>query len=239
MNKLAKLIKGEIKRLVRYKILPVSLATTALWIGLFLFVSAAEARQIAPLVIFVDVAAMSVLLLGASHHLEKQDGTIRTMMVMPVPLGQILTAKTVASMVLALESTVVTAVALYVIHGITLDYAALLLFVVVAGAAHAAIGFALSLNSKDFNSMLGILMVYMFVFTIPSILFSFGIVDAKYEWLFMISPSHSAHHLIASAVREDYQLGMVFGGCLYLAVLAALLFKFAVYPKFKSNAARG
>ena len=96
MNKLAKLIKGEIKRLVRYKILPVSLATTALWIGLFLFVSAAEARQIAPLVIFVDVAAMSVLLLGASHHLEKQDGTIRTMMVMPVPLGQILTAKTVA-----------------------------------------------------------------------------------------------------------------------------------------------
>jgi len=155
------------------------------------------------------------------------------------PLGQILTAKTVASMVLALESTVVTAVALYVIHGITLDYAALLLFVVVAGAAHAAIGFALSLNSKDFNSMLGLLMVYMFVFTIPSILFSFGIVDAKYEWLFMISPSHSAHHLIASAVREDYQLGMVFGGCLYLAVLAALLFKFAVYPKFKSNAARG
>jgi len=239
MSKLARLIKGEIKRLIRYKILPVSLATAAIWIGLFLFISAEEARRIAPLVIFVDVATMSILLLGASHHLEKQDGTIRTMMVLPVSLGQVLTAKAVGSMLLALESAVVTAAALYVIHRITFDYVVLLLFVVVAGAAHAAIGLVLSLNSKDFTSMLGLFVIYLFVFTIPSILFSLGVVDAKYEWLFMISPSHAANHLISSAVRGEYEFGMAVGGCVYLAVLAAVLFRFAVYPKFRDNAARG
>ena len=113
MGKLNRLVKGELLRLVRYKILPVSLATAVLWIGLFLFMSAEEAWKIAPLVIFVDVAGMSILLLGASHHLEKQDGTVRTMMVLPVPLGQILTAKALASMVLALESAVVTSAALF------------------------------------------------------------------------------------------------------------------------------
>ncbi len=90
MSSLKKLIAGELKRLMRYKILPVSLATVIIWIVLFLFISEREAREIAPLLIFVDVAAMSILLLGASHHLEKQEGTIRSMMVMPVSPGQIL-----------------------------------------------------------------------------------------------------------------------------------------------------
>ncbi|MDI9419745.1 MAG: ABC transporter permease [Firmicutes bacterium] len=239
MNKLARLIKGEFNRLLKYKILPVSLVTAVIWIGLFLFISAEEAREIAPLVIFVDVAAMSILLLGASHHLEKQDGTIRTMMVMPVSMGQILTAKTIASMALALESAVVTAAALYIIHRVTFNYFLLLLFVVIAGAAHAAIGFILSLNSRDFTTMLGMLMLYMLVFVMPSIFLSLGIIDAKYEFLFMISPSHSASHLISSAVTGEYQFGMAVGGCIYLAVLAAVLLRFAVYPEFKDNAARG
>jgi len=193
----------------------------------------------APLVIFIDTAVMSVLLLGASHHLEKQDGTIRTMMVMPVSLGQIITAKTVASMFLAMESAVITSLAVFLIHRITFNYASLFLFIAISGAAHAAIGFVLSLNSRDFSSMLGLLAAYMFIFTVPSILFSFQIINARYEWLLMISPSHSANHLIASAVMEEYKPGLVITGCLYLVFLAAVLFKFAVFPKFRDNAVRG
>ncbi|MFY9147954.1 MAG: ABC transporter permease, partial [Bacillota bacterium] len=108
MSNLMRLVAGELKRLVKYNILPVSLVTAVIWIVLFLFQSANEARNIAPLLIFVDATMMAILLLGASHHLEKQDGTIRTMMVLPVSLGQILAAKTIASLVLAVESAVVT-----------------------------------------------------------------------------------------------------------------------------------
>lgn len=238
MNSLTRLIAGELKRLARYKILPVSLVTAVLWIVLFLFLSATEARDVAPLLIFVDTAMMSILLLGASHHLEKQEGTIGTMMVLPVPLGQILAAKTVASMVLAVESAVVTSAALFFIHGVTLNYALLLLFVAIAGVAHAAIGFVFSLRSRDFTSMLGLLMIYMFLFSMPSILFSFGVIDEKYEWLLMILPSHSASNLITSAVSGKFNLAKTIAACLYLVVLTAALFKFAVYPPFRDNAAR-
>ncbi len=239
MSGLVKLVMVELKRLVRYKILPVSLATAVLWIVLFLFLSENEAREIAPLLIIVDVVAMSILLLGASHHLEKQEGTIKTMIVMPVSLGQILTAKTFASMVLALESAVVTSAALFFIHRITFNYLVLLLFVAIAGAAHAAIGFFLSLRSRDFTHMLVLLLGYMFLFTIPSFLFNLGLIDSKYEWLLMLSPSHSASRLIISAVSGDFDPAITAAGCLYLMLLTALLFKFTVYPMFKDNAARG
>ncbi|MFY9424077.1 MAG: ABC transporter permease [Bacillota bacterium] len=239
MSNLMRLVAGELKRLVKYNILPVSLVTAVIWIVLFLFQSANEARNIAPLLIFVDATMMAILLLGASHHLEKQDGTIRTMMVLPVSLGQILAAKTIASLVLAVESAVVTSAALFFIHRITFSYALLLLFVAIAGAAHAAIGFVFSLNSRDFTAMLGLVMGYVFVFTLPSILYTFGAIDPKYEWLLMLSPSHSASHLITSVVRGEFKVAMVVVGCLYLAVLTATLFRFVVYPQFRDNAARG
>ena len=239
MSRLKRLDEGELKRLVRYKILPVSLATAILWIVLLLFLSESEAREAAPLIIFIDVAVMSILLLGASHHLEKQEGTIRSMLVMPVSPGQILAAKTISSMVLAVESVIITSVALFFIHGVTFNYILLLLFVAIAGAAHAGIGFVLSLRSKDFTSMLCLLIGYMFVFIIPSFLFRFGVIDAKYEWLLMISPPHSTNHLITSAVSGEFKSAFVIAGCLYLIILAAGLFKFAVYPMFKDNAVRG
>jgi len=239
MSGLTRLVAGELRRLVKYNMLPVSLVTAIIWIALFLFLSEKEARETVSLLIFIDVAAMSILLLGASYHLEKQEGTIKTMMVMPISTGQILAAKTVASMVLAIESAVVTSFALYIIHGITLNYAALLLFIAIAGAAHAAIGFVLSLISRDFTSMLGLLTGYMFLFTIPSILFHFGIINVKYEWLLMISPSHSANHLITSAVSGEIKIAMAIAGSLYLIILTAVLFKFIVYPGFKGNATRG
>lgn len=185
MRSLTRLIAGELQRLVRYKILPVSLATSVLWIALFWFLSPKEAVEIAPLLMLVDAAVMSILLLGASHHLEKQEGTIRTMMVMPISPAQILAAKTAASMLLALESAAVTSAALFFIHRVTYNYLALLAVVAVTVAAHAA------------------------------------------------------SHLITAAVSGEYEIAMAAAGFLYLVALAAVLFKWAVYPKFKDNAARG
>ena len=239
MSAQTKLIAGEFKRLTKYNILTASQATAGIWVLLLLFMSAREALRIAPLLIFVDVSAMSILLLGASHHLEKQDGTMKTMMVLPVTTGQILAAKTCASVALTLGSAVATAVALYLIHRITFNYAFLLLFDIVACVDHAAIGLVLSLRSRGFNAMLGLLMAYMFVFTIPSIMFSLDVIDARHEWLLMISPSHCANHLMRAVVSGDISTGTAIGACAYLTILAAVLFKFAVFPSFKDNVVRG
>lgn len=239
MKNISKLFLGELRRLVTYKILPISLVTAVIWIVIFLFISSDEARSVAPLLIFVDVTLMSILLVGASHHLEKQEGTIKSMMMMPVSLGEILTAKVFSAMVLGIESAIITSIALYAIHGITFNYVLLFLFVIIAGGAHAVLGFLFSLISKDFTSGLGLLMVYMIFMGIPSILFSVNVIDVKYEWLLMISPSHSANTLINSVVVGDIEVVKLLIACAYLVALAVILIRFVVYPKFKDNAVRG
>jgi fluoroquinolone transport system permease protein len=187
----------------------------------------------------VDITIMSVLLVGASNHLERQDGTIRTMLVLPVSMTEILSAKVLASMVLGLQSAAVASAALFLIHGISYNYAWLLLFVLLSGVAHAAIGFFLTLHSKDFSTMLLLLMAYMMLFNVPSILFFFDVLDARYDWILMISPSHVSNTLIGSCVSGSYDWGKTAAGCAWLAVLSAILLRFAVYPRFRKNAVRG
>lgn len=233
------LIRGELRRLLIYKIIPVSLATSILWVLLFLFLSKEDAGFIAPLLLFVDVTMMTVLLIGASHHLEKQEGTIRSMMVMPVTLMQILGAKFLASLFLGLQALAVISLALYFIHGIVFNYGLMLMFVLLAAAAHGTIGFLLAHNSKDFTTMLGLMMIYVFLFSIPSVLFFFGIVDSRYEWLMMLSPAHASSTLINAVFEGNYPWKQIAAGIGYLVGLSAVLMKFAVYPAFKRNAVRG
>ena len=237
MTGLNRLIAGELKRLVRYKIPPVSWSLGCFDRVVFACFGGrgAEWHLCFSLLMCGDVhlAVKCFLPLGkAGGNYPDYDGDAC------VP-GQILASKIVASLVLALESVAITSLALFLIHGLTFNYGLLLLFIVVGGVAHTAIGFVLSLWSRDFTAMLGLLLCYMFLFTVPSILHSFGVIDAKYRWLLMISPSHAANFLVASAVRGELELPMIIVGSLYLGILAAVLFRFVVGPRFKDNAVRG
>jgi len=87
--------------------------------------------------------------------------------------------------------------------------------------------------------MLGILMAYLFPFTIPTILFSFGVIHEKYEWILMFSPSHSSNHLITSSIIGNYDLLKIITSCIYLTLLSIILFNYFIYPKLKKNALRG
>ncbi|MHB8964063.1 MAG: hypothetical protein ACYC5K_13035 [Saccharofermentanales bacterium] len=235
MKNFLRLTLGELNRLVKYMILPISMVTSLIWVIVFFLINVEEALGLAPLAIFTDVAIMSVILIGAAHHLEKQEGSVKSLFMTPVTIGQILASKIVSSMVMALESLVVVAAALYFIHGITFNYLLMFVFVLIASCAHAGIGFMFSLLSFDFTSMLGYLMGYMFLFTIPSVFFSFGMIQRNLEWLLFLSPSHSASVLIGSVITGESELWkMMFAVC-FLTLLSVLLLRFAVYPKFKSR----
>ncbi len=238
MKNFLRLTLGELNRLIKYMILPISMVTSLIWIVIFFLINADEALGLAPIAIFTDVAVMSVILIGAAHHLEKQEGSVKSLFMTPVTIGQILASKIVSSMVMALESLVVIAAALYFIHGITFNYLLMFVFVVIASCAHAGIGFIFSLLSFDFTSMLGYLMGYMFLFTIPSIFFSFGMISKDLEWLLFISPAHSASVLIGSVITGDFESWKVIFAVCFLILLSVVLLRFAVYPRFKSRSIR-
>ncbi len=87
------LIGGEFKRLVSYKLLARSLATGIIWIIVYLVISKEDARDVAPMLMFVDASIVLMMLLGASFYLERQENTIKSMLVMPVSLWQIFRQK--------------------------------------------------------------------------------------------------------------------------------------------------
>jgi ABC-type transport system involved in multi-copper enzyme maturation permease subunit len=233
------LIGGEFKRLVRYKLLARSLATGIIWVIVFLVISREDAGDVAPMLMFVDSSIVLMMLLGASFYLERQENTIKSMMVLPVSLWQILLSKVVSSLMLTLITVTITCAAVYFIHGISFNYALLLVFVILAVVAHAAIGFCLALFGKSLGTMLLMVIAYILVFAVPSILLAVNIIDAQYEWLLMISPSHAARALFSSAISGQFEWGKTLFSCIYLPVLAAVLMKFVVYPAFKSRAVRG
>lgn len=239
MTNILRLIGGEFKRLVNYKLLARSLVTGLVWVLVFLLISKEDARDVAPMLMFVDVSIVLMMLLGASFYLEQQEDTIKSMMVLPVSVGQILLSKTVSSLVLTLVTVAITCTSVYLIHAISFNYALLLLFVILAALAHAALGFTLALSGKSFDSMLIMVIVYVVIFAVPSILLAMDIIDVQYEWMVMVSPSHAARSLFSSVVSSEYDWGKTLFSCTYLSFLAGMLMRFVVYAKFKSRAVKG
>ncbi len=187
MSRLKKLFFGEMKRLVSYKILPVSVGTSVIWVVVFALMSEMEALRFAPMLLYMDAGLMSLLLAGAFHHLERTDGTARTMMVLPVTLGEIILSKAMAAAALGLLSAVVVSVSLYFLHGIVFRFVWLAVAVLSAAMAHGALGLAVALKSRDFSATLGGVMAAFIMLFVPVILLETGAIPQSWAWAVMKS----------------------------------------------------
>ena len=239
MSAFIKLFLGEMKRMVSYKILPVSLATSLIWVGIFALLSREESRRFAPLLLYMDAGFMSLLLAGAFHHLERTDGTAKTMMVLPVTTGGIIASKALAAAVLGLISALVISLALFFLHGVVLRYLVLAPFVAAIAASHAAIGLAFALKSRDFTATLGYIMLFAMLFFLPSILLETGVIPASWEWLVMVSPSGAATNMLDYAVSATGDTAGAAAGFLYLTALALAVYRFFVLRLFRLHSCVG
>ncbi len=239
MSKLGKLYLGEMKRMVSYKILPISLATSFVWVVMFALLSADEARRFAPLLLYMDAGVMSLLLAGAFHHLERTDGTAKTMMVLPVSTGQVILSKALAAASLGLISALVVSLALYFLHGIVLRYLALALVVSATAMAHAAIGLSIALRSRDFSGTLGGVMLFILLLFVPALLLEMGVIPKAYAWLVMLSPSAAATETLNYAAKSAHDVPKAAAGLAWLAALAYLLYHFPVLRLFRRHACVG
>ncbi len=234
-NTLRQLIGGEAKQMVRYNLLARGILRGVIWLVILLLISQEAAENAASKLIFVDASIVSMLLLGLSFYREQKENTIQAMMVLPVSLWPILLTKVLSSLVLTLIPVAVTCTSVYFIHNVTFNYALLLFFVILTVAAHTAIGFCFELLGKRLGHMLIMVYGYVFIFAVPTLLLALNIINVQYEWMFTLSPAHAARTLFSSVVSGEFAWGKTLFNCIYLPVLAAVLMKFVVYPKFKSR----
>ncbi|MFP4286068.1 MAG: hypothetical protein ACLFRI_00065 [Candidatus Izemoplasmataceae bacterium] len=232
------LLKGEMIRLSKYKILQVSFAVSLLWIAIMFLIGKENIQAFVPIFIFTDTALMTVLLVGASLFYERQENTLKTLMITPSAYTAILLSKIVSSIYLALQSTVVIALVALIAFDFSIKLFWLFIFVTIIGLAHSAIGYAFTMFSKDFNGLLAAIGGYMIVFAIPSLISILGIFSKTFDNFLMISPTHSALVLINFSMGVEVALWKVIVGFIYLVVISFILYKYIVAPRYAEMAVR-
>jgi fluoroquinolone transport system permease protein len=238
MNSFFHLLKGEVLRLVRYKVIFFGILVSLIWVVLIYFLDAQTAKGFMPFLAMLDAGMMSVILLGATFFLEKQEGSIKTLLVSPVSLVQVLAAKVCSAVISAMISVVMVLGSGFIFHGIQTNFLLVLLYVFVIVLSHTAIGYVITLRSKDFMSMMMSFAGLSLLMMIPSFLYMLGVIEEQLHWLLLLSPMYAAQYLIQS-ILTSADLLLIVGSTLYLALLGTFLYGKVVYPRFKQFAIGG
>ena len=238
MSNFLKLLKGEIMRLIKYKILQISLIMTVLWIAIIYLIGKENAPTFIPLFIFSDSALMSVLLIGAGLFYEKQENTLKTLMITPSSFMAIIISKVIAAIYLALQSTVIIALFSIIFFDVSVSLFWLIAFTILISLSHSVIGFTFAVFAKDFNELIAQVAFYMIIFAIPTLFFALGVFSDQFEFILMFSPTHASLLMINYAFNTSVRTVLLIIGSAYLIIMTILLFKYIIVPKYPETAVK-
>ncbi|MBS4031573.1 MAG: hypothetical protein KGZ63_09155 [Clostridiales bacterium] len=237
MDRLLPLVKGEFDRLNKYNLFTANFVVLLLWVGMVSFFEGAELKMFVPVIFLMDSTMMTILLVGATLFYEKQEHTMNSIMVSPVTEDEYLLSKVIVSVLNSLITVVFISAALYFIKGVTYNYLLLIPAIIVVTVVHSMIGIRLSYHAKSFSSLLVNFMVYIFVFLLPTVFATIGIIDEKIaKYLIVLPPDVS--NILISALALDVEPWKLVFGYTYLTVLSFILYRFMIKPKFNEYVMR-
>jgi len=236
MKKFFALIKGEVIRLWRYQITLFGLIVSSIWIILIAVVSKEEANALLPQLIVLDSGLMAIILLGASYFYEKQEGTMKAVLVSPTSPAVLLSAKIIGALMGNLLSVFLMWLTMLVIHQSMFSIFAALGLVIIISLTHLSIGYVLIYWSKDFMDLLLKYTFAVLVLLVPTILVSLNILTDGLENLAYLSPTYSGQILISQLWQAPTE-SMLFAWVLTI-VYPLGLFPFYILPQFRKEAIR-
>lgn len=235
MNKFAALIIGDVIRLWRYKITFFGLLVSAIWIVLLILVNEQEANALLPQLLMLDSGLMTIILLGASYFYEKQEGTMKAVLVTPTSPALLLLAKVVAIMVGSIISLILMWLTVGFIHGNFFSLLPAFGILLLATLAHISLGFILIYWSQDFMDLLLKYTFMVLLLLVPNILVSFSIIGENLQWIALISPTFAGQRLLQSLWTPIESNQFLISG-LFLLIYPLGLFPFYILPKFRQEA---
>lgn len=231
MNNFLTLLFGELQRMKKYNIFTAAILVDLLWIGVLYFAKVEDITSLIPIIVYIDATAMSMVLVGATLFYEKQEGTIRTLLVSPISKSDYILAKVFAN----ITSNLITLLLIYaygkIFKEVNLNLLGLIGSVVLIAFFHSLVGFLLTFNTKDFTEMLMDMMKYTFIFSIPVLLEQMGLIKNEIvDKILFVAPTKSAAVLL-EATAGGVELWRSLFALIYL-VAASFLFVYIVLKKF-------
>lgn len=236
MKKFLALIKGEVVRLWRYQITLFGLIVSGIWIILLAVVSREEANALLPQLIVLDSGLMAIILLGASYFFEKQEGTMKAVLVSPTSPVMLLSAKVVGTLMGNVLSVFLMWLTMLLVHQASFQIVTALGLVMIISLTHLSIGYVLIYWSKDFMDLLLKYTGVVLVLFVPTILVSLNILTDGLENLAYLSPTYSGQILISQLWNTQTESILV---AWILTIIYPLgLFPFYILPQFRKEAIR-
>jgi len=232
------LIKGEFSRLARYNIIQVGFGVSVLWLLVLFLIGRDNAAEFVPIFIFMDATMMTVLLIGAGLFYERQENTLKTLMVTPSKIGEIIFSKLLSAVYIAFQSALFIGIFAYFFFDATITFIIYIPIILLVAFAHAMIGYVFAVLFKDFTAMLGGLMLYMVLFAFPSLFYALGLLEGIFETLLLISPTHASMLLIQFGFGESITSRHLWVSVFYLLLLSVVLAKYVVFPKYMEKGIR-
>jgi fluoroquinolone transport system permease protein len=240
MTRLFVLIRGELQRLNKYGVTTISFIVAIIWFLLLYFIDDANLLgSLLPFLVIVDATMLAVIFIGAVMFFEKTESPISTMLVTPVSSKELILSKAIANTFHSTLSTMLIIIVFFFVKDVQVSWLLVILALVVSIFFHSLLGFVFSFHSRDFTSMLVGVMIYSFVFIIPSALNFFNIFfkGQVWEYILLITPTQAALKLIE--VGFGAEIGLKFFISLFVLVAGTILgYLFYVLPKFKEYAVR-
>ncbi len=222
----------EMRRMYKYKILQISLFLALLWCALLFFIGAEGAAQFLPLFLFIDASVMSMMMMGAILFYERQENTLKPLLVTPIGVTQLILVRIVVGILIALQSVIILGLFARFVLGVELMLMWWVFVVSVIAFAHGVLGFVISLLVKDFNGLLVNIIVYMFVFGFPSIFFALGMFSPVWENILLFSPTHGAFVLIEHGISRGTSTWVIVFALTYLIGLSGFFLVRFIIPRY-------
>lgn len=230
MTRLLQLYRGEVMRMRRYGISLAGLAAAVVWVLMIQFSGAAESdgiNALFPILLVADATLMSILLAGVTLTFEKQENTLKSMLITPIDSSDYLLAKTLAVVTSSLTSLVLLLLYAILFKGLEINLPGIFAAVMLVSFTFAQLGLLLTYHSKDFTDLLQTIMKLMLLLAVPTVLELTQFVQGT--WLTIIQYINPAKHAMvllqaASLPVERGELGLAlaylvaFGGLLYMVI---------------------
>lgn len=224
MHNLLVLLAGELDRAKKYYILSASLLVSVIWIGVLQLTEIKDVTFIFPLLVFVDATSMATLLIGVTMFFEKQEGSIKTLLVSPITNMEYILAKTLANIILNIIGLVLLYVYARLFKDISISVLGLLGAVTLVSFFHSLVGFLLTYRSREFTDLLMGMLKYLFVLTIPVFLEHVGLVtNPTVKGLLFVLPT-KASMVLLNATTGGTEFWQIAVSVSYLAIGSALLY---------------
>jgi len=225
VNNLAALTKGELTRMRKYNILAAGLFVALIWIAVLHLTEAVEISMMLVVVLYFDVMAMAGIMIGVTVYYEKQESTIKTMLVSPISKEEFIMSKVMANLSSSLLTMAILLTYAYVVRDASVNILILLGAVVLGVIQFSMIGYLLTFRSRDFTGMLINLLLFNIFLGIPVIMDFVGLIQNDlFSKVLYALPTKALLTLMTAAVNGP-QTWEVMLSVFYLVGLSTILFQ--------------